>query len=125
MGHHLVIEAEQADDVDDPRAEGQQAGGTERPSRKPGNHEGFIARTAPASRRDHPPEPCPGDARPRSLPQGRLLPVDRSHLAERCAAFVIIVIGEQIVDTITLASEAGKFDTQPEPKEPLVTVQAF
>jgi low temperature requirement protein LtrA len=38
---------------------------------------------------------------------GRLLPVDRSHLAERCAAFVIIVIGEQIVDTITLASDHG------------------
>ncbi|NYJ75598.1 low temperature requirement protein A [Allobranchiibius huperziae] len=36
---------------------------------------------------------------------GRLLPVDRSHLAERCAAFVIIVIGEQIVDTLTLASD--------------------
>jgi low temperature requirement protein LtrA len=42
--------------------------------------------------------------------QGRLLPVDRSHLAERCAAFVIIVIGEQIVDTITLASEHGLTD---------------
>ena len=42
--------------------------------------------------------------------RGRLLPVDRSHLAERCAAFVIIVIGEQIVDTITLASEHGLTD---------------
>ena len=42
--------------------------------------------------------------------QGRLLPVDRSHLAERCAAFVIIVIGEQIVDTITLASDHGLTD---------------
>src|SRR6201996_4100636 len=42
--------------------------------------------------------------------QGRLLPVDRSHLAGRCAAFVIIVIGEQIVDTITLASDHGLTD---------------
>ena len=42
--------------------------------------------------------------------RGRLLPVDRSHLAERCAAFVIIVIGEQIVDTITLASDHGLTD---------------
>ena len=37
--------------------------------------------------------------------QGRLLPVDRSHLADRCAAFVIIVIGESIVDTLALSSE--------------------
>jgi low temperature requirement protein LtrA len=36
---------------------------------------------------------------------GRLLPVDRSHLAERCAAFVIIVIGEATVETITLGAE--------------------
>jgi low temperature requirement protein LtrA len=34
----------------------------------------------------------------------RLLPVDRSHLADRCAAFVIIVIGESIVDTLALTS---------------------
>jgi low temperature requirement protein LtrA len=37
--------------------------------------------------------------------RGRLLPVDRSHLADRCAAFVIIVIGESIVDTLALSSE--------------------
>lgn len=37
--------------------------------------------------------------------RGRLLPVDGSHLAERCAAFVIIVIGETILETLSLSTE--------------------
>lgn len=36
---------------------------------------------------------------------GRLLPVDSGHLAERCAAFIIIVIGEATVETLALVAE--------------------